>query len=451
MVLLQQFASSFASIAGTGKQTVDIADKVAASATPLDYRRIIDSISDDVDVVMIGEASHGTHEFYHHRAEISKLLMLEKGFNLIGLESDFPDTYRVNQYVLNHRNSKDKNATESLCEFSRFPRWMWRNTVMVQFVEWLRRHNDARTSEEDKSELFGMDVYSLENSRDAVLAFLDKYDPELPGVLELAEDAYLGSSKKRANIVKAERVVRTLEQYLAKHPHFEELFVAVHNAKCVKGAAEYYTADNSWNYRDTFMFETVKRIMSRKSEVHGHQSKTIIWAHNSHLGDSRHTYKQSRGELTVGRLIREHWGSERTANIGFTTYDGFVTATDEWGLPCTYKKVNKGLNGSVEELFHDALLASPHKEAGQFLITFRSTGPKSSLADKEVIAQLGQNSYLERAIGVIYRPQTERRSHYFDVRIAKQFDMIIHIDRTNALVPLDIPDQWAQNKRFYSS
>jgi len=150
-------------------------------------------------------------------------------------------------------------------------------------------------------------------------------------------------------------------------------------------------------------------------------------------------------------LIREHWGSKRTANIGFTTYDGFVTATDEWGLPCTYKKVNKGLNGSVEELFHDALLASPHKEAGQFLITFRSTGSKSSLADKEVIAQLGQNSYLERAIGVIYRPQTERRSHYFDVRIAKQFDMIIHIDRTNALVPLDIPDQWAQNKRFYSS
>jgi len=451
MVLLQQFASSFASIASTGKRTEDIAEKVAASATALDYRRIIDSISDDVDVVMIGEASHGNYEFYQHRAEISKLLMLEKGFNLIGLESDFPDTYRVNQYALNHRGTNDKNATEALSDFKRFPLWMWRNTVVESFVEWLRRHNDARPSEEEKCELFGMDVYSLEHSRDAVLAFLEKYDPELPGLLEMAEDAYLGSSKRRANISKAEKVAKALEKHLAKHPHFEELFIAVQNARCVKGAAEYYTADNSWNYRDTFMFETIKRIMNRKSEVHSRRAKTIIWAHNSHLGDSRHTYKQSRGELTVGRLIREHWGMERTTNIGFTNYDGFVTATDEWGIPCTYKKVNRGLNGSVEELFHEALLASPHAESGQFLITFRATGSKKDVASSEVIAQLGQSNYLERAIGVIYRPETERRSHYFDVRIAKQFDMVIHIDRTSALVPLDIPDQWAQNKRFYSS
>jgi len=340
-----------------------------------------------VDIVMIGEASHGTHEFYHHRAEISKLLMLEKGFNIIGLESDFPDTYRVNQYVQNHRSSKDKNATESLSEFSRFPRWMWRNTVMVQFVEWLRRHNDARTTDEEKCELFGMDVYSLENSRDAVLAFLDKYDPELPGLLEIAENAYLGSSKRKANPGKADRVVKALEKYLAKFPSFEELFVAVQNARCVKGAAEYYSADNSWNYRDTFMFETLKSIMERKSTVQGQRAKAIIWAHNSHLGDSRHTHKQSRGELTVGRLIREHWGMNRTTNIGFTTYDGFVTATDEWGLPCTYKKVNQGMNGSVEELFHKALLTSPHARAGQFMITFRTTGSNAELADKTVIQE----------------------------------------------------------------
>jgi erythromycin esterase-like protein len=296
-----------------------------------------------------------------------------------------------------------------------------------------------------------MDVYSLENSRDAVLAFLDKYDPELPGLLEIAENAYLGSSKRKANPGKADRVLKALEQYLAKFPNFEELFIAVQNARCVKGAAEYYSADNSWNYRDTFMFETLKRIMGRKSSVHGQRAKSIIWAHNSHLGDSRHTHKQSRGELTVGRLIREHWGMNRTTNIGFTTYDGFVTATDEWGLPCTYKKVNQGMNGSVEELFHNALLTSPHADAGQFMITFRATGSPAGLADNAVIQELGLNNYLERAIGVIYRPSTERRSHYFDVRIAKQFDIVIHIDRTSALVPLDIPDQWAQNKKFYSS
>jgi len=247
-------------------------------------------------------------------------------------------------------------------------------------------------------------------------------------------------------------VIKALEKYLAKFPHFEELFVALQNARCVKGAAEYYTADNTWNYRDTFMFETIKRVMNRRTTVQGERAKTIIWAHNSHLGDSRYTHKQSRGELTVGRLIREHWGLARTTNIGFTTNDGYVTAADEWGLPCTYKKVNQGMNGSIEEIFHKATLLSPDRFAnGQFMITFRATGSNNSLAEASVIEDLGKHAYLERAIGVIYRPDTERRSHYFECKIAKQFDIVIHLDRTNALQPLDIPHEWAENKRFYSS
>jgi len=403
-----------------------------------------------VDVVMIGEASHGTQEFYHHRAEISKILIQEKGFNFIGLESDFPDTFKVNQYVTNAKNNTSKNASESLSEFSRFPMWMWRNVVMVQFIEWLRNHNGA--SKGDMCEIFGMDVYSLENSRDAVLRFLEKYDPELPGLLEIAEDAYLGSSKRRANIKRAHQVVKELDKYLAKFPHFEELFVALQNARCVKGAAEYYVADNTWNYRDTFMFETIKRIMTRKNQVHNQRPKTIIWAHNSHLGDSRYTHKQTRGELTVGRLIREHWGMDKTVNIGFTTNDGYVTASDDWGLPCKYKKVNPGMKGSIEEVFHQAAVSSPDRFFnGNFMITFRSTSSKQNLAEASVIEDLGKHAYLERAIGVIYRPDTERRSHYFECKIAKQFDIVIHIDRTNALQPLDITSEWSENKRFYHS
>jgi len=394
---------------------------------------------------MIGEASHGTSEFYHHRAEISKLLILEKGFNLIALESDFPDTHKVNQYVTNSKYSTAKNASESLSEFSRFPRWMWRNTVMVPFIEWLKQQNSANPN--SSCEIFGMDVYSLENSREAVLSFLEKYDPEFPGMLELAENAYLGSSKRRANTHKADQAVKKLEHYLQQFPHFEELAVAVQNARCVKGAAEYYTASNSWNYRDTFMFETIKKIMDRKNNVHNVRAKTIIWAHNSHLGDSSYTHK---GDITVGHLIRKHWGMSRVMNIGFTTNNGFVTASDEWGIPCTYKKVNEGMEGSIEQLFHKSAQLEQFRD-GNFMIVFRSTNSEKHVADKSVIEELGKHSYLERAIGVIYRPQTERWSHYFECRVAKQFDIVIHVDKTNALVPLDIPQEWSERKRFYNS
>jgi erythromycin esterase-like protein len=295
-----------------------------------------------------------------------------------------------------------------------------------------------------------MDVYSLENSRNAVLAFLDKYDPEFPGLAEKVHEAYAGTSKRYANVGQADRVLKELEKYLAKYPHFEELFDAVQNARCVKGAAEYYTSYNSWNTRDTFMFETVKKVMERRSFVHGQRVKTVIWAHNSHLGNSRYTDMHDQGEINVGQLLKTHFGPQRAMNIGFTTYDGSVTATNEWGNPCSFKKVNPGMKGSVEELFHKAVQRSPEKfEDGQFLLMFRSTGLETNVAESSLIDDLGNQKYEERAIGVIYRPSTERRSHYFGTRIAKQFDMVIHVDRTSALRPLDIPDQWSQGEKLY--
>jgi erythromycin esterase-like protein len=445
MVHLQRLASTFSSIAGRSKGLTDVVSRVASSAKPLNYRTILDSVGDDVDVVMLGEASHGTHEFYHHRAEITKLLILEKGFNLVGLEADYPDTHKVNHFVLNSRHSKDKTSKQALNAFdSRFPLWMWRNNVMVDFVDWLRKHNDSRNEGSDKTELYGLDVYSLEASRDAVLSFLDKYDPELPGLAAMAQEAYAGSSKRRGNAKDADRVLKELEKYHVKFPVFEELFVAIQNARCVKGAMDYYNNGCSWNTRDNHMFETVKQVMNRSGDVNNQRAKTVIWAHNSHLGNSLHTEMHNQGEINVGRLIKEHWGPERSMNIGFTTYDGSVTATHEWGSPCDFKLVNSGLSGSVEELFHNSLAVSPNNFPGnQFFLVFRSTGSKHTQADDSLVQELGTQKYEERAIGVIYRPKTERRSHYFDVKIAKQFDAVIHIDRTSALRPLDIPEQWS--------
>jgi erythromycin esterase-like protein len=295
-----------------------------------------------------------------------------------------------------------------------------------------------------------MDVYSLESSRDAVLSFLDKYDPEMPGLAEKAQEAYSGASKRYANVGQADRVLKELEKYLAKNPYFEELFVAVQNARCVKGAAEYYSSYNSWNSRDTFMFDTVKKVMERRTFVNDQRAKVVIWAHNSHLGNCKYTDMHDQGEINVGQLLKEHFGPQRAMNIGFTTYDGSVTATDEWGYPCSFKKVNPGMKDSIEELFHKAVQHMPEKfEDGQFLLTFRSTGSATDVAESSLVEDLGSQKYEERAIGVIYRPKTERRSHYFGTRIAKQFDMVIHVDRTKALRPLDIPDQWAQGEKLY--
>jgi len=317
---------------------------------------------------------------------------------------------------------------------------------MVDFVDWLRKHNDARTDGGDKSEVYGMDVYSLETSKEVVLAFLDKYNHELPGLVGMAQGAYARSSK-RENAKAAGRVLKELEKYHAQFPHFDELFVAVQNARCVKGAMDYYNEGCSWNTRDNHMFDTVKKVMKHRAMVHNQRAKSVIWAHNSHLGNSLHTEMHNQGEINVGRLIKEYWGPHRSMNIGFTTYDGSVTATHDWGSPCDFKLVNSGLSGSVEELFHNTLAAShPSSFPGnQFLLVFRSTGSKHTQADDSLVEQLGTQKYEERAIGVIYRPKTERRSHYFDVKIAKQFDMVIHIDRTNALRPLDIPEEWSSN------
>jgi len=274
---------------------------------------------------MIGEASHGTEDFYRIRAQISKRLIEEKGFTVIGCEADFPDTARVNRYV--NGLGFDKNAIQSLSDYERFPTWMWKNDVVADFAEWLREHNSNKSTDQ-RVGIHGLDVYSLENSRDAVLSFLQtKY----PSLLSLAEDAYNGSKRRRANVKAGRKVIAELEKLYQQNPSSDELFEAVQNARCVVGAAEYYTQDDrvaSWNHRDTFMFNTLTRLLERRTKLDGRPAKAIIWAHNSHLGDSTYTYMHAVDKLNIGRLVREHWGMNQVMNIGFTTHTGTVTAAN---------------------------------------------------------------------------------------------------------------------------
>jgi erythromycin esterase-like protein len=397
---------------------------VAASAKSLDYDHIVDAIGDDVRIVMIGEASHGTEDFYRHRAEISKRLIQQKGFSIVALESDFPDTHRVDNYVKGV--SSDRSAEEALSDYSRYPRWMWRNTIMSQFVDWLRLHNkDAAT----KCGVFGLDIYSLDTSKQAVLSFLEK---EYPQLVDKCRHAYDFGEYSSNGVRSADIVVKELEKIARTGLVSEELFTALQNARVVRNAAK-YNKDNSWNTRDSSMMETLEHVMQR------YKGKAIVWAHNSHLGDARKTDRARSGELNLGQLVRERFG-ETAMNIGFTTYTGTVTATTHWDEDAKLKKVNKGMAESLELLLHDA---ATQVELNETVYYFKTTGSSSNAANADTITLL-RKPMLERAIGVMYRPSTERWSHYFNAKLSEQFDIVIHVDESRALRPLDIPTEWSR-------
>jgi erythromycin esterase-like protein len=402
---------------------------IAESARPLDYAQIVDAVPDDVRVVMIGEASHGTYDFYRHRAEISKRLIEQKGFTIVALESDFPDTERVNKYVTN--KSRDNNVNQSLSEFSRYPLWMWRNTVMTDFVDWLKWQNlNSSSSSSHPTRIFGLDIYSFESSKQAVLQYIEQHHPSL---YEHCKKTYEFGEYASSGVRLSEIVLKELDYLASRGQVSEELFSAIHNAKIVRAAAK-YGRSSSWNVRDTAMMEGLEHIIDR------YGGKVIIWAHNSHLGDASKTDSKDSGEINLGQLVREKYGS-RCMNIGFTTYTGTVTATSEWDEPAQFFKVNKGMDGSVEQLFHDI---SKRVSSNEFVLYFRNT--TSNVASQEVINILSK-PLQERAIGVNYLPRTEKYSHYFKAKIAQQFDIMIHVDESSALRPLDIPVEWSRAER----
>jgi erythromycin esterase-like protein len=422
-----------------------LAALVRAAAHPFkgaarDYDPLMDLVG-DARFVLLGEATHGTHEFYRERARITRRLVEEKGFGAVVLEADWPDAHRVNEYV--RGRGKDETAEQALSGFKRFPRWMWRNTDFRDFVVWLRAHNDARPPEA-RVGVYGMDLYSVEDSAAAVKEYLKRVDPEAARVagkrygclagyrreglqqygLEVATRAR-GSCEKDVTAQWQEMERRLAARSTGPGSGLdEELLSAYQNARVVKNGETYfrglyYQKFSTWNLRDSHMVDTIHALAQHLPAPGGAKAKVVVWAHNTHQGDARMTEQGEKGELNVGHLMRRfHDGG--TVLVGFTTYAGEVMAADEWGAAGRKMKVRPALPESFSGLFHATGVHA-------FLLTLRGEG-EAALALAE--------PRLERAIGVVYLPATERRSHYFEARMSKQFDAVIHLDMTSAVTPL---------------
>jgi erythromycin esterase-like protein len=425
----------------------DLVSKLAEPlvGSPDDFESVIDLVG-DARFVLIGEASHGTHEFYRIRAQISKILIAQRGFKALAVEADWPDAYRVNRFV--QGSSNDVDSVEALSGFKRFPQWMWRNADVLDFVGWLREHNDEQPFEDRKCGFYGLDLYSLHASIEAVLAYLNKVDPEAAkrarhhyscfehfgkNIETYGYAAGFGMTPTCEEAVIKELVAlrRKAMEYLQRDGQVAEdaYFCAEQNALVVRNAEEYYRnmfrrEVSSWNLRDTHMMESLVRLAIHLSNQRP-PAKIVVWAHNSHLGDARATQMGERGELNLGQLVREHFGNE-AVSIGFTGYDGTVTAASDWDGPAERKNVRPAHLESYEALFHDV-------DVPNFFLNLRK--------DIDLASHL-RSERLERAIGVIYRPETELVSHYFHARLPDQFDAILHYDHTRAVEPLERTAEW---------
>ncbi|HEX6051303.1 MAG TPA: erythromycin esterase family protein [Gemmatimonadaceae bacterium] len=432
---------------------------VAANVRPLvgapsDFDALLDLVG-DARYVLIGEASHGTHEFYRVRAEITKRLITACGFAGVAVEADWPDAYRVNRFV--RGLSDDADATDALGGFVRFPQWMWRNADVLDFVGWLRSYNDAVQTDDAKVGFYGLDLYSLHASMAAVLAYLDSVDPEAaarareryacfdafgpdPQTYGYAASLGLAPSCEAAVIGQLVELQRSAAEYARRDGRIarDALFFAEQNARLVQNAERYYRAmflgsEISWNVRDRHMTETLESL-AFFLDLHGKRlptapAKLVVWAHNSHLGDARATEMARRGEVNVGHLVRVR-NPISTKLVGFTTYTGTVTAASDWGKAAERKAVRPALDGSYEALFHEIGFR-------RFLL---------DLTQDSEARRVLMSPRLERAIGVIYRPETERLSHYFHAVLPGQFDAVLHYDTTRAVEPLERSGIWERGE-----
>ena len=439
------------------------ADLVAAAAIvapggvpPAD---VLDDLIGDARVVLIGESSHGTHEFYEARAEITKWLIEHKGFNAVAAEADWPDAYRVNRYV--RGLGEDDSPEQALRGFQRFPAWMWRNTVVRDFVGWLRWHNGRCAADgRRQTGFYGLDLYSLHRSMQEVIGYLDTVDPTAAARARARYACFdhsdghdgqaygyaaafgAGQSCERQAVEQLVELQRRGLEYLRHDGELasDELFYAQQNAVTVRNAEAYYRGMfagrvTSWNMRDKHMAQTLEALIEHL-DGGPEPARIVVWAHNSHVGDARATEVSADGQLTIGQLARERYG-EACRLIGFSTYSGTVTAASEWGGPTERKNVRPALAGSIEELLHET-------GRREFIVPMHDGSPAAAALE---VVRLG------RAIGVIYLPRTERQSHYFHVRPSDQFDAMIHIDTTSALEPLEPTSGWiaGQNPETYPS
>ena len=429
---------------------------IRRTAVPLegslrDHDRLLREVG-DARVVLLGDGAHGTEEFYRERALITRRLVVEKGFTAVAVEADWPDAYRANRFV--RGLSSDQSAEQALRGFLRFPTWMWRNGPVVEFLEWLRAYNDTHHEPWSAVGFYGLDLYSLQTSVREVIDYLEEKDPEAAsrarqryGCFDRADggDAqtygYLAAGSPDLSCEKevVEQLVELLEargDYAADEAALaeDEFFFAEQNARLARNAEAYYRTMyrggvSSWNLRDRHMMETLQALSTHLSQRLDEDAKLVVWAHNSHLGDARATSMGRAGELNLGQLVREAEG-KKAFLVGFTTYDGEVTAASDWDAPSERKRVRPALLGSYEHLFHRV---GPER----FFLPLRDPG--------EALGGLGEER-LERMIGVIYRPQTERQSHYFHCDLLRQFDAVVHLDRTSALEPLEPTGEWSRGE-----
>ncbi len=384
----------------------------------------------DAKVVLLGEATHGTSEFYRARAAITRRLIERHGFAIVAVEADWPDAARIDAYVRDHARMPSKQQA-----FARFPTWMWRNAEVRDFMHWLRHHNEA-LSPERRAEFRGLDVYSLNSSIEAVLRYLDETDPDAAreargryGCLSPWQSdpaqygrAVLAGRKRPCD----EALLAQLQDLLAHRLEYaggsdEAFFDAVQNARIARAAEHYYRimyegSTASWNLRDRHMFDTLQSLLERR----GAGAKAVVWAHNSHIGNAGATSMGWQGEFNIGELCRTAYRDEAVL-IGFGTDRGTVAAASDWDEPMEVKKVRPSREDSHERVFLETALPCS-------LTDWR--------AGKRELRELLSEPRLERAIGVVYRPDTERWSHYFHARLADQFDAVVHLDETTALAPL---------------
>ncbi|WP_192034630.1 erythromycin esterase family protein [Halomonas sp. YLGW01] len=412
---------------------------------PSDYDALLSSVADR-SFVLLGEASHGTAEFYRLRGEITRRLIEEAGFEAVLVEADWPDALRLNRFVA---GEGEDTLLEAFGDFQRFPQWMWRNAQAGDFIAWLADHNAARSGA--PVGFHGLDLYSLHRSAEAVIAYLEGIDAEQA---KRARESYacldhhgdpfhygrdvafgLTPSCEAASI-------RLLIELLHKAPDYlsadgrraaDAQFFAEQNARVVVHAEEYYremfgSRVDTWNLRDTHMTETLAALHDHLRRQGG-MGKVVVWAHNSHLGDARATEMgRARGQHNIGQLARQRFGAERVLLVGFTTYTGHVAAARDWDGPVEHRWVRPARQDSYEGLFHQSGL-------DRFYL------PLAGAAAEPLDEPL-----LERAIGVIYRPETERGSHYFRASLARQFDAVFHLDETTAVEPFDTGGPWRKEE-----
>jgi protein-L-isoaspartate(D-aspartate) O-methyltransferase len=384
-------------------------------------------------LVLLGEASHGTAEFYEMRARITSELIEKKGFNVIAVEADWPDAAHIDHYI--HGTSPDPLLESE--PFSRFPTWMWANHSVLDFAHWLKAHNETIDAPEQQIGFYGLDLYSLYSSIEMVLNYLEKVDPETAQVARVRYGCLMPWASDpgmygQVTITRQYReceedVLATLQDLLKNRMDYsmadgERFFDAEQNARLVASAERYYRTmyyaeNSSWNQRDQHMFDTLRSILAFR----GPQSKAVIWEHNSHIGDARATQMSARGEFNIGQLVRQKYPDEAYL-VGFGTDHGTVAAASEWGGPMEVKQVQPSHIDSYERLCHES-------KTDNFLLPLSK--PLKEITRNELLAER-----LERAIGVIYHPETELQSHYFYASLPRQFDEYIWFDETRAVEPL---------------